>query len=189
MKERIEKHVSDGPSLTKFDGPKLTGAYDEKSTSALVLTPSTNNKESKGQDNSIHTDDSGEGGNSPSSDSYLFKGSIFDVAETPHAGGGGAQTHHKRRSSCTFLEEVETINPEDLESLEEGELNDKGAVAAARKKKAFIRRFGDLLVRRKSLSFSHKKESSTDSQDKQQQPQTPTSPSPSLPQPPLSPEP
>ncbi|KAG2240539.1 hypothetical protein Bca52824_090681 [Brassica carinata] len=140
-------------------------------------------EESKGQgDNSIHTDDSGEGGNSPSSDSYLFKGSIFDVAETPHA--GGAQTHHKRRSSCTFLEEVETINPEDLESLEEGELNDKGAVAAARKKKAFIRRFGDLLVRRKSLSFSHKKESSTDSQ---QQPQTPTSPS--LPQPPLSPEP
>ncbi|CDY68288.1 BnaAnng26740D [Brassica napus] len=139
----------------------------------------------KGQgDTSHHTDDSGEG-NSPSSDSYLFKGSIFDVAETPHA--GGAQTHHKRRSSCTFLEEVETINPEDLESLEEGELNDKGAVAAARKKKAFIRRFGDLLVRRKSLSFSHKKESSTDSQDKQQQPQTPTSPS--LPQPPLSPEP
>ncbi|KFK30566.1 hypothetical protein AALP_AA7G278500 [Arabis alpina] len=133
-----------------------------------------------------NTDDSGEG-NSPASDSYLFKGSIFDVAETPHA-----QTHHKRRSSCTFLEEVVTINPEDLESLEgnhleEGELNDKGAVAAARKKKAFIRRFGDLLVRRKSLSFSHKKESSTDSQDKQHQPQTPTSPSP--PQPPLSPEP
>lgn len=97
--------------------------------------------------------------------------------------------HHKRRSSCTFLEEVETINPEDLENLdgnhlEEGELNDKGAVA--RKKKAFIRRFGDLLVRRKSLSFSHKKESSTDSQDKQQ-PQTPTSPSPPLP--PMSPEP
>ncbi|KAF8109613.1 hypothetical protein N665_0094s0079 [Sinapis alba] len=141
-------------------------------------------EETKGQDSSNHTDDSGEG-NSPTSDSYLFKGSIFDVAETPHA--GGAQTHHKRRSSCTFLEEVETINPEDLESLEEGELNDKGAVAAARKKKAFIRRFGDLLVRRKSLSFSHKKESSTDSQDKQQQPQTPTSPS--LPQPPLSPEP
>ncbi|CAH8344257.1 unnamed protein product [Eruca vesicaria subsp. sativa] len=139
-------------------------------------------EESKGQDNSNHTDDSGEG-NSPTSDSYLFKGSIFDVAETPHA----AQTHHKRRSSCTFLEEVETINPEDLENLEEGELNDKGSVAAARKKKAFIRRFGDLLVRRKSLSFSHKKESSTDSQDKQQQPQTPTSPS--LPQPPLSPEP
>lgn len=141
-------------------------------------------EESRGQDNSNHTDDSGEG-NSPTSDSYLFKGSIFDVAETPHA--GGAQTHHKRRSSCTFLEEVETINPEDLESLEEGELNDKGAVAAARKKKAFIRRFGDLLVRRKSLSFSHKKDSSTDSQDKQQQPLTPTSPS--LPQPPLSPEP
>ncbi|CAL9228479.1 unnamed protein product [Arabidopsis halleri] len=130
-----------------------------------------------------HSDESGEG-NSPSSDSYLFKGSIFDVAETPHA-----QMHHKRRSSCTFLEEVETINPEDLENLdgnhlEEGELNDKGAVA--RKKKAFIRRFGDLLVRRKSLSFSHKKESSTDSQDKQQ-PQTPTSPSPPLP--PMSPEP
>ncbi|XP_010437130.1 PREDICTED: WEB family protein At5g16730, chloroplastic-like [Camelina sativa] len=132
-----------------------------------------------------NSDGSGEG-SSPSSDSYLFKGSIFDVAETPHA-----QTHHKRRSSCTFLEEVETMNPEDLENLdgnhlEEGELNDKGAVA--RKKKAFIRRFGDLLVRRKSLSFSHKKESSTDSQDKQQQPQTPPSPSPPL-LPPMSPEP
>lgn len=145
-------------------------------------------EESKATSQDNNTDDSGEG-NSPASDSYLFKGSIFDVAETPHA--ATTQTHHKRRSSCTFLEEVVTINPEDLENfdgnhLEEGELNDKGAVAA-RKKKAFIRRFGDLLVRRKSLSFSHKKESSTDSQDKQHQPQTPTSPSP--PQPPLSPEP
>ncbi|KAG7619054.1 hypothetical protein ISN45_At04g042470 [Arabidopsis thaliana x Arabidopsis arenosa] len=140
-------------------------------------------KNANGGNHQENSDESGEG-NSPSSDSYLFKGSIFDVAETPHA-----QMHHKRRSSCTFLEEVETINPEDLENLdgnhlEEGELNDKGAVA--RKKKAFIRRFGDLLVRRKSLSFSHKKESSTDSQDKQQ-PQTPTSPSPPLP--PMSPEP
>ncbi|KAL9820474.1 hypothetical protein AtNW77_Chr4g0320081 [Arabidopsis thaliana] len=119
-------------------------------------------KNANGGNHQENSDESGEG-NSPSSDSYLFKGSIFDVAETPHA-----QMHHKRRSSCTFLEE----------------LNDKGAVA--RKKKAFIRRFGDLLVRRKSLSFSHKKESSTDSQDKQQ-PQTPTSPSPPLP--PMSPEP
>ncbi|AEE87154.1 putative protein [Arabidopsis thaliana] len=140
-------------------------------------------KNANGGNHQENSDESGEG-NSPSSDSYLFKGSIFDIAETPHA-----QMHHKRRSSCTFLEEVETINPEDLENLdgnhlEEGELNDKGAVA--RKKKAFIRRFGDLLVRRKSLSFSHKKESSTDSQDKQQ-PQTPTSPSPPLP--PMSPEP
>ncbi|CAD5330450.1 unnamed protein product [Arabidopsis thaliana] len=140
-------------------------------------------KNANGGNHQENSDESGEG-NSPSSDSYLFKGSIFDLAETPHA-----QMHHKRRSSCTFLEEVETINPEDLENLdgnhlEEGELNDKGAVA--RKKKAFIRRFGDLLVRRKSLSFSHKKESSTDSQDKQQ-PQTPTSPSPPLP--PMSPEP
>lgn len=158
--------------------------HNHKHNKETTAEEETKASKANGWNHQENSDESGEG-NSPSSDSYLFKGSIFDVAETPQA-----QMHHKRRSSCTFLEEVETINPEDLENLdgnhlEEGELNDKGAVA--RKKKAFIRRFGDLLVRRKSLSFSHKKESSTDSQDKLQQPQTPTSPS--LPLPPMSPEP
>ncbi|CAN8328535.1 unnamed protein product [Cochlearia groenlandica] len=179
-KEKKEHHHNTHQNIDK----KMIGKTCSFSLMKLAHNHNHNHKHKESIEEETRTqsqdnNDDNSGGNSPGSESYLFKGSIFDVAETPQA-----QTHHKRRSSCTFLEEVETINAEDLENYEEvgGEVNEKGA----RKKKAFIRRFGDLLVKRKSMSFSHKKESSTDSQDKQQQqPQTPTSPS----QPPQSPEP
>ncbi|XP_010555375.1 PREDICTED: putative WEB family protein At1g65010, chloroplastic [Tarenaya hassleriana] len=149
---------------------------DTTEEEATKTATNNNNNNRQDQDGMEEVEMESEANSPDGSDPDLFKGSIFDVAETPNA---ETTHHHRRRSSSTFLEDG--MNSDDLENLEgthfeEGE-NEKGG----RKKKAFIRRFGDLLVRRKS--FQQKKEtSSSDQQEKQQLQQPPLTPPPTPPQ-------
>ncbi|XP_022775001.1 intracellular protein transport protein USO1-like [Durio zibethinus] len=70
-----------------------------------------------------------------------LRGSIFDVAETPNA---AAVATHQRKKSSSFLTDDETINGEDFDHLDTGHFDDEGD-RSTRKKRALLRRFGDLI--------------------------------------------
>ncbi|KAF5738005.1 hypothetical protein HS088_TW13G00898 [Tripterygium wilfordii] len=75
----------------------------------------------------------------------MMKGSIFDMAETPVSN----TEHHRKKSSSTFTFTVdgETLSSEDLEHLEGTHCDDEND-RNSRKKRALLRRFGDILRRR-----------------------------------------
>ncbi|KAM1206474.1 hypothetical protein FF1_007115 [Malus domestica] len=77
-----------------------------------------------------------------------LKGSIFEVASP------GSATHHRGNSSSTFTDDGEGFHSDDCDHLDgpQGE--------NSRKKKALLRRFGDLIKR--STTYSTKKEPSPD---------------------------
>ncbi|XP_050369442.1 WEB family protein At5g16730, chloroplastic [Argentina anserina] len=77
-----------------------------------------------------------------------LKGSIFEV-QSP-----GSAVHHRRTSSA-FTEDGEPLHPEDFDHL------DGTHAENSRKKKALLRRFGDLIKRSTAYSYT-KKEPSPD---------------------------
>ncbi|KAI3955195.1 hypothetical protein MKW92_028329 [Papaver armeniacum] len=95
----------------------------------------------------------------------MLKGSIFDVADSPVAPPNHNQ-HHKtpplktppsRTPSSTFVDDGEMLTLEDLENLDGSQLDDiDGNGSSQRKKKALLRRFGDLI---RKTSF-HRREPS-----------------------------
>ncbi|KAF8406048.1 hypothetical protein HHK36_008128 [Tetracentron sinense] len=81
-----------------------------------------------------------------------LKGSIFDIVDSPEQ-----VSHHRKASSSVFTDDGETINSEDFDHLNGAQLDDiENDRNLQRKKKALLRRFGDLIRRR---SF-HRKEPS-----------------------------
>ncbi|KAJ8765778.1 hypothetical protein K2173_014900 [Erythroxylum novogranatense] len=90
-----------------------------------------------------------------SDSSELLRGSILYQVDSPVP-----PTHHRRRSSSTFIDEVLVLNPEDDDHIHIDDLeNEKNP----RKKKALLRRFGDIITRRRSIHIhhhTHKKEPS-----------------------------
>lgn len=95
----------------------------------------------------------------------MLKGSIFDVADSPVA-PPNHNHHHKtpplktppsRTPSSTFVDDGEMLTLEDLENLDGSQLDDMdGDRSSQRKKKALLRRFGDLI---RKTSF-HRREPS-----------------------------
>ncbi|KAM7261758.1 hypothetical protein ACFE04_020835 [Oxalis oulophora] len=83
-----------------------------------------------------------------------FKGSIFDNVVSPML----QATHHRKMSSSAFTEFAESMNLEEFDQMEGGIGDDMDGDKNSRKKKALLRRFGDLIRRR---SF-HRKEPSID---------------------------
>ncbi|XVE83104.1 hypothetical protein DITRI_Ditri16bG0060600 [Diplodiscus trichospermus] len=79
-----------------------------------------------------------------------LRGAIFDVAESPNA--AAAATHHRKNSSSLPTDD-EAMNGEEFDHLDTGHFDEEGD-RSTKKKKALLRRFGDLIRRR---SF-HKKE-------------------------------
>ncbi|EEF30708.1 CAP-Gly domain-containing linker protein 1 [Ricinus communis] len=86
-----------------------------------------------------------------------LKGSIFDVAESPVAAQTHHINHHHRRKSSIFAEDGEAINPDDLEQLDGVHMDDVENERNPKKKKALLRRFGDIIIRRRGI---HRRESS-----------------------------
>ncbi|XP_059643163.1 putative WEB family protein At1g65010, chloroplastic isoform X2 [Cornus florida] len=87
-----------------------------------------------------------------------LKGSIFDNnVDTPKSEPRTPKpvSHHRRKSS--FMDDGESTNSEDLGHLDETHSDDAENHGSQRKMRAMLRRFGDLLVKKKS---SHKKEPS-----------------------------
>ncbi|KAK6923367.1 hypothetical protein RJ641_011671, partial [Dillenia turbinata] len=77
-----------------------------------------------------------------------LKGSIFDIANTPKE-----ESHHCKTPSPAFTDDGEQINLEDYDHLDGSHFDDSESDRSShRKKRAFLRRFGDILKR------SHKKE-------------------------------
>ncbi|XP_021816371.1 WEB family protein At5g16730, chloroplastic isoform X4 [Prunus avium] len=74
-----------------------------------------------------------------------LKGSIFEV-DSP-----GSATHHRRNSSFTFTDDGETLHSDDYDHL------DGTQAENSRKKKALLRRFGDLIKR--STTYTKKEPS------------------------------
>ncbi|KAM7274793.1 hypothetical protein ACFE04_016659 [Oxalis oulophora] len=120
-------------------------------------TPSVNLKELKipnknkdSEDESkFHDCDRGseEDNNSSGDDTDPLRGSIFDVAETPVL----SETKHKKKPSCTFPDDPEAMNLEELDPME--------GTHDSRKKKALLRRFGDLI---RGRGYYHRRDSSID---------------------------
>lgn len=96
-----------------------------------------------------------------------LKGSIFEI-HSP-----GSATHHRRNSS-TFTEDGEPLHPDDFDHL------DGNHAENSRKKKALLRRFGDLIKRSTTYTYA-KKEPSPDpkSQDAKKEPSQDTKKEPS----------
>ncbi|KAH7566874.1 hypothetical protein JRO89_XS08G0247400 [Xanthoceras sorbifolium] len=89
-----------------------------------------------------------------------LKGSIFDT-DSPVSQPGTQthhQTHHRRRSS-TLTDGGDAASSDDFESLDGAQFEDAEGDKSSRKKKALLRRFGDLLMRRNY----HRKEPSLES--------------------------
>lgn len=95
-----------------------------------------------------------------------LKGSIFDVdSPVSTAAAAAAANHHQnnhhhhyhhRRKSSTFTDD-ESINAEDLEHLDGTHIDDGENERNPKKKKALLRRFGDIITRRKVV---HRRDSS-----------------------------
>lgn len=85
-----------------------------------------------------------------------LRGSIFDVVDSPV--DPETVNHHRKNSSAFSNEDGEAvIQLEDLDNLDGAHFDDLENDRSSRKKKALLRRFGDLLIRKRSL---HKKEPS-----------------------------
>ncbi|KAJ8769544.1 hypothetical protein K2173_005147 [Erythroxylum novogranatense] len=133
---------------------KSEEAKDQKDGKKLSNTCNLHLKEliiPKHEDHKLHDKHEDSEEDDDSANSNPLKGSILDQVESPVPA-----SHHRRRSSSTFLEDVEVVNPEDDDHIHmddlEGERN-------SRKKKALLRRFGDIIIRRRS-THTHKKEPS-----------------------------
>ncbi|XP_062099953.1 putative WEB family protein At1g65010, chloroplastic [Humulus lupulus] len=86
-----------------------------------------------------------------------LRGSIFDVVDSP-VDTETDVNHHRKKSSSAFSNEDESvIQLEDFDNLDGTHFDDLENDRTSRKKKALLRRFGDLLIRKRSL---HKKEPS-----------------------------
>lgn len=77
-----------------------------------------------------------------------LKGSIFDT-ESPTL---AMNHHHRKMSSSGFTDDGDSIGPDDFDHIE-GQHFDEGEHerSSHRKKKALLRRFGDLIIRKKSF--------------------------------------
>ncbi|KAI3958544.1 hypothetical protein MKW92_032565 [Papaver armeniacum] len=84
----------------------------------------------------------------------MLKGSIFDVADSPvappnhnnHHKTPPLKTPHSRTPSSTFVDDGEMLTLKYLENLDGSQLDDMdGDRSSQRKKKALLRRFGDLI--------------------------------------------
>lgn len=82
-----------------------------------------------------------------------LRGSIFEVSSP------GSASHHRKNSSISFSDDGKTIIPDDLDNLEGTHLDDPDGDRNTRKKKALIRRFGDILLMRRT---PHRKEPSVE---------------------------
>nr|KJB18235.1 hypothetical protein B456_003G041200 [Gossypium raimondii] len=82
-----------------------------------------------------------------------LKGSIFDVAETPKSAPAAGSTPnggtHQRKKSSSVLTDDEGMNGEEFEGIDTSHFDEEGD-RSTRKKKALLRRFGDL-IRRKNI--------------------------------------
>ncbi|KAK4785888.1 hypothetical protein SAY86_002577 [Trapa natans] len=76
-----------------------------------------------------------------------LKGSIFDaVDDSP-----GSACHHRRKSSLVFTSDGEVMNPEELDHLEAAHFDDlENGRFSSRRRNRLLKRFGDLLIRRRS---------------------------------------
>ncbi|KAL5705136.1 hypothetical protein ACHQM5_023478 [Ranunculus cassubicifolius] len=75
----------------------------------------------------------------------MLKGSIFDVADSPVA--PKPVSHHRKMSSSVFSDNGESLYSEDIDHLDGSQLDDTEDKNSQRKRKALLRRFGDLLRR------------------------------------------
>ncbi|KAM6563881.1 hypothetical protein CsatB_023879 [Cannabis sativa] len=86
-----------------------------------------------------------------------LRGSIFDVVDSPVEAETDVN-HHRKKSSSVFSNEDEAvIQLDDFDNLDGTHFDDLENDRTSRKKKALLRRFGDLLIRKRSF---HKKEPS-----------------------------
>ncbi|TXG60148.1 hypothetical protein EZV62_014721 [Acer yangbiense] len=83
-----------------------------------------------------------------------LKGSIFDT-DSPVSAAVVSQTHHRRRSSL-LTDSGDATSSDDFD-IEGAQFEDADGDKSSRKKKALLRRFGDLLMRR---NYHHRKEPS-----------------------------
>ncbi|XP_030527408.2 putative WEB family protein At1g65010, chloroplastic [Rhodamnia argentea] len=79
-----------------------------------------------------------------------LKGSIFDVMDSP-----GSAAHHRKKSSSAFTSDGETMNSEDVDSLDLQHFDDLENERLHRRKRALLHRFSDILRRRSYAEKSH----------------------------------
>ncbi|GKV18676.1 hypothetical protein SLEP1_g29020 [Rubroshorea leprosula] len=74
-----------------------------------------------------------------------LKGSIFDTAETPKAETTATHQRKKSSSGCTFTEEGDHMNSEEFDNLDGAHFDETEGDRSTRKKRALLRKFGDLI--------------------------------------------
>lgn len=129
-KEQGTKKLKPQNSMSKENGRKLSNAFSFNLREIKV--PHLKIKEGEDQEHK-QIDELDE---SSSDNSDPLKGSIFDVAETPDS---VTAANHQRKKSFTL---------EDGEGLEFDHLDESESDRSSRKKKALLRRFGDLIRRK-----------------------------------------
>ncbi|PKI66197.1 WEB family protein At3g02930, chloroplastic isoform X2 [Punica granatum] len=106
---------------------------------------SSNSSKSKdGEGNKAEEADSHEDKDSPADP---LKGSIFDAVDSPVSAA-----HHRKKSSSGFTSDGESVNPDELDHLEAAHLDDLENGRFSRRRSRLLKRFGDLLIRKRSYS-------------------------------------
>ncbi|XP_017621459.2 putative WEB family protein At1g65010, chloroplastic [Gossypium arboreum] len=136
--EQATKQKPVNTSSAEKDHSKKVKRYHERSSGPLSLTfPVRASDEDSSSD---YSDDP-------------LKGSIFDVAETPKSAPAAGSTPsvgtHQRKKSSSVLTDDEGMNGEEFEGIDTSHFDEEGD-RSTRKKKALLRRFGDL-IRRKNI--------------------------------------
>ncbi|GAV83743.1 hypothetical protein CFOL_v3_27189 [Cephalotus follicularis] len=105
--------------------------------------------QNKHNDSNRNTDEE----ESPETEGDPLRGSIFDMEESP-------VQHHRNKSSSAFTDDGVTINSDDFDHFIGVHFGDMDNDRNSRKKKALLRRFGDLLYKKRT--YHHRKEPSLD---------------------------
>ncbi|GMI86592.1 hypothetical protein HRI_002328500 [Hibiscus trionum] len=132
--DKDDKEHSKKPKHLKCRSPRLNLPFLNYKNNDADDDPKVPVRGSFGDSDSDYSDDP-------------LKGSIFYSLRSPKTPSTSRPTHHRKKSSFT---DDEAMNGEEFEQMDTGKL-DEEIDRSARKKKALLKRFGDLM-RRKSFS-------------------------------------
>ncbi|XP_065873444.1 uncharacterized protein [Euphorbia lathyris] len=129
---------------------KLSNAFS-LNLKDLITYPK--HKDTHEQDHKLHEKPNESEEEEDEENADLFKGSIFDeTTDSPLAAPNNHhhQHHHHHSRKASFADESETgLNPEELEQIVGGHIDEAEIERNSKKKRALLRRFGDIIIRRK----------------------------------------
>lgn len=160
-KEHEHKQKPQNPMEKEHrDGRKLSNGFSFNLKELII----PHKHKDVDEDQKIPDKNSNNDENEDSENTDPLRGSIFDVAESPVA-----TVHQQKKTSSAFTDDKEAVNSENYDNIDGAHIDDFENERNSRKKRALLRRFGEILTRRRPVhrrepsvggDQDHKKESS-----------------------------